>query len=439
MTDKNRVHKAKKPIRILAKDVTVKADERALQNLNTLCVGCSGAGKTRSFVSPNISSSTESMVVIDSKLNLFGKHKKELEDKGYQVELIDLCNLSNSSIGYNPMDLIRKKEDDSAVIDDVKELASLICADEEFQNLRDGFWQSASRDYISACISMAIRLLIPKEHNLTYVSKILNYINSPEWNALIAEAKLTGGSDCLEVTVSRQIQDGLIADRMGSSILAMCKSAIQLFNWEGSSELYSMKRRIKFTDLGEKKTAVFLNVPDHDYSKVALVRLFFSQCLKSLLDHADKQKNSMLKEKVHIFCDDIGANFVIPHLPELIAITRSRGISLSLMLQSVDQLYSKYGIYDANAIIANCSSMVLLAGNTDYDTANFFSNKANIPIERIIEMSPTSELVCLQNKCFIATKHNEEDFRPIEYTEEPAAELERDCDERGEDYGKEVS
>lgn len=182
-----------------------------------------------------------------------------------------------------------------------------------------------------------------------------------------------------------------------------------------------------------------MNVPDHDYSKVALVRLFFSQCLKSLLDHADKQKNSMLKEKVHIFCDDIGANFVIPHLPELISVTRSRGISLSLMLQSVDQLYSKYGIYDANVIIANCSSMVLLAGNTDYDTANFFSNKANKPIERIIDMSLTSELVCLQNKCFFATKHNEEDFRPIEYTEEPAAELERDYDERGDDYEKEAS
>lgn len=274
MTERNRVRKAKKPIRILAKNVTVKADERALQNLNILCVGSTGSGKTRSFVSPNISASTESMVVIDSKLNLFRKHKDDLKTKGYQIELIDLCNLSNSTIGYNPLDMIRIKDDNSVFIDDVKELASFICADEEFQNLRDGFWQSASRDYISACISMAIRLLIPKEHNLTYVSKILNYINSPEWNTLIAEAKLTGGSDCLEVTVSRQIQDGLIADRMGSSILAMCKSAIQLFNWEGSSELYSMKRRIKFTDLGETKTAVFLNVPDHDYSKVALKDYF---------------------------------------------------------------------------------------------------------------------------------------------------------------------
>ena len=161
-----KTHKSKKPVRILSKDIKITADERSLSNLNCLIIGATGMGKTRGYVSPNISASEdESMIVLDSKLNLYNKHKDELAQKGYKVELIDLVDLSRSSIGYNPLDYIRTfGEHGQAKVDDVREIAQFIASDDLVGDKRDPFWSNAARSYISACISLAFHLLPDEDH-----------------------------------------------------------------------------------------------------------------------------------------------------------------------------------------------------------------------------------------------------------------------------------
>ena len=61
-------------------------------NNNVLVVGASGAGKTRSIVTPNILQATGSYVISDPKGNLYKKYGNYLEEQGYEVKLLDFSN-----------------------------------------------------------------------------------------------------------------------------------------------------------------------------------------------------------------------------------------------------------------------------------------------------------------------------------------------------------
>ena len=416
-----KTRKPKKPVRILSKDIKITADERSLSNLNTLIIGSTGMGKTRGYVSPNISisaSEDESMIVLDSKLNLYNKHKDELAQKGYKVELIDLVDLSRSSIGYNPLDYIHTfGEHGQAKVDDVREIAQFIASDDLVGDKRDPFWSNASRSYISACISMCFHILPDEEHNLTMVNKLLSLMDTPVWEILIKEAE-ANDPECLEVTVDQEIKSDRQAERMHASLVGISKTSLTYFVWDEASELYCRKDRVRFSDLGDRKMALFVNVPDHDFSKGPLLSLFFSQCLKDLLDHADKASNSRLRHPVHLYCDDIGSSFCIPHLPELLSIVRSRGISLSLILQSWTQLLSRYGEYGAMTIAGNCS-IVSYLGGLETESAKFMSLKANLPLDKITSMKMDTELILIQGqKPVFSKKFNAEDYTEIKYIEQ---------------------
>ena len=419
----NKVHKARKPERIIGKDLKITADERSLSNLNTLVIGATGAGKTRGYVSPNISASTvESMVVIDSKLNLYHKHKDELEAKGYRVELIDLVNLDNSSIGYNPLDFVRTcGEHGIAKPDDVKELAEFIVSDERFHSDRDPLWENAARQYVVACLSLCFHILPDEEHTLTTVSKLLSYMDQPAWDTFIQKAE-QDDPECLEVIIDREIREGRVTEKMHASIVNIAKIALNHFTWDEANKLYTMPQRIRFADLGDSKMAFFINVSDHDYSKTPLVTMFFSQCIKELLDHADRQKSCRLRVPVHLYCDDIGATFVIPHLPELMSITRSRRISLSLIMQSWSQLLKKYGQYDASTIAGN-SSVIVYLGSSELESPKFLSEKANIPLDKLTGMKSDTQFVCIHGqKPFFCKKYIKDDLKEVVFDTEKALE-----------------
>ena len=63
-------------------------------NNNDLIIGPSGAGKTRSYVIPNILQGNDSMVVADTKGNLVGDLGPALRKKGFQVVHIDFTDLT---------------------------------------------------------------------------------------------------------------------------------------------------------------------------------------------------------------------------------------------------------------------------------------------------------------------------------------------------------
>ena len=80
------------------------------RNLNTLVCGGSGAGKTRFYCKPNLMQANTSFVILDPKGEIIRDTGHLLEQKGYEVRVLDLITMSRSHC-YNPFVYLQNDND----------------------------------------------------------------------------------------------------------------------------------------------------------------------------------------------------------------------------------------------------------------------------------------------------------------------------------------
>lgn len=139
-----------------------------------------------------------------------------------------------------------------------------------------------------------------------------------------------------------------------------------------------------FNKIAQKKTALFVLQSDYDRSMDGLVNLFFSQAMSAFVKYADSCKNGRLPVPVRFFLDDYGATTNIYNLDAVISTIRSRGISVSLILQSESQLMKNSRGTD-KTIISNCDTYIYM-GSNDIETAESVGVRCNKPLENILYM-----------------------------------------------------
>ena len=128
---------------VLAKNVTIEQDYSIPQNANTLIIGASGAGKTRSIIGPNILEAKESMLISDPKGSLYNQYKDYLISKGYLIQVVDFTRPECSS-HYNPLFFIRNEQD-------ILKVAYTLIG--EARSHQEPFWEDISCTLIAALIA----------------------------------------------------------------------------------------------------------------------------------------------------------------------------------------------------------------------------------------------------------------------------------------------
>ena len=97
--------------KIFTRNVSMGMDGRKhRRNLNTVCVGGSGAGKTRNFAKPCIMYAACIYVILDPKVELIRAIGWLLKKLGYVIKVVDLINMEKSHC-YNPFHYIKKDDD----------------------------------------------------------------------------------------------------------------------------------------------------------------------------------------------------------------------------------------------------------------------------------------------------------------------------------------
>lgn len=103
-----------KPIsnnKILTQNVSLGLNgKKHRRNLNVLVCGGSGAGKTRFYCKPNIMQTNTSFVILDPKGEIVRDTGYLLEQKGYEVKVLDLINMEKSHC-YNPFVYLKSDND----------------------------------------------------------------------------------------------------------------------------------------------------------------------------------------------------------------------------------------------------------------------------------------------------------------------------------------
>lgn len=369
--------------RILAEGISVNNNtwETGLAN-NDLIIGPTGSGKTRSYVLPNLLDTQESFIVTDTKGSLCKQVAPLLERRGFQVMELDFTDLFHSPCGYNPFRFIRWDETRGCYHE--QDILTISAALVPIDDPRQPFWELITRNMMEALVAYTLECLPPEEQNLTSVTRLFDEVGTPQvLETLMLE--LSGlNPTSFAASRWRRFQLCQKADKMYGSILGILSQKLSNFGFSGAEKLFLNPRQLDFAEISRRKTAVFVKVSDCDFSLTPLTSLFYTQALQTLIAEADSRPDNRLQIPVRLYLDDF-ANLNIPDFDKIIAVIRSREISVSAVLQSVTQLESCYGHSKAMTIIDNCDHLLYLGGQS-LETARFIGNKANKPEWGILNM-----------------------------------------------------
>lgn len=375
--------------RILAKGVTASNDTWVTGiNNNDLLIGPSGGGKTRGYVIPNILHAQDSLIVTDTKGNLYRLYGDYLKGLGYTVMHLDFTDTADTPWGYNPLDYIREwrdpeanREGDHYNEQDVKKVARAVCP---CQNPKESYWDQAAQMYLEAILLFVLNELPDEQHDLYEAYTFLTQMGSADLENMIEEYLAVHPQSAFTWKIGMIRQNGK-AEKMDASIKGVLAQHLDVVSYPGMRRMFRMERQ---TDLGaflKGKTALFLSVSDSDRSQDALVNLFYTQALQYLMTAADRQPDSRMPVPVRFILDDFSTNTLIPDFDKIISVIRSREIYVSLVVQSFSQLEGLYGQAGAQTIVNNCDTCLYLGG-TDVHTARYFAEKLNRQISTVLDL-----------------------------------------------------
>ncbi len=345
---------------ILSKNHYLGTDLRKVKiNKNILVVGGSGAGKSACYIKPNILQMLGSYVITDPKGELYRETSGFLKENGYEVRAFNLVNPEYSD-RYNPLSHIV----DHTSVDIIAH--TIVQGATKGQGSNDPFWDETAKMLLKACIYYVISVLPKEEQN---ISSCLNIIRQGGADPDIFK-KLFVNELKPEHPGRKEYENfSTAADKTMQSIVVSTISKITAFDTPAMQRI-TTSNNINFDDLGQKKVALFVITSASDSTYDFISTIFFSQMLQKLYVQADRNGGT-LNNQVYFLLDEFANIGQIPDFNKKLSTTRSLGISISIVVQSLDQLEALYKENYEN-ILGNCDTHLFL-GSQSIKTCEYFS------------------------------------------------------------------
>lgn len=392
-------------------------DRKTRLNNNVLVVGTTGSSKTRTVITPNLLECTGSYVVTDPKGNLYKKWGGYMRRHGYRVVRVSFLHPERSA-HYNPFHYVHTTQE-------IQKLAHALV----YMNgpsLPDPFWDQTSLMLLNSLIAYLKES--QKELDQTF-ENLLRLMRDGERDGYDGKSSGLGRimakhalmhPDSWAVKQFKSVN--LSTDKTFSSILISTSSKLGAFDTE---ELCRMTQYddIDLPSIGQRKTAVFVEVSDTDRSMDTFINIFFTQMMNELITYADEHcENNELPVPVRFFMDDFATNCRIDNFENMISNIRSRKISAILVVQSLSQLEAGYG-ESAHTIADDCDTLIYMGGN-DPDTAEQIAVRVNRTADTILHMPlSTSWIIRRGERPFACQNFELDDYLRLKETLEKAVEL----------------
>lgn len=348
-------------------------------NNNVLVLGCSGSGKTRNFLKPNLLQCEGSYVVLDSKGRLFREMGPCLSAHGYTVDCLDFTTMEGT-IGYDPLHHVRWHKG-QPLAQDIISIASALFPRSEMGD--DPFWAGAAANYVASYIAYVFEALPDREWNMASVVSVYEQACEGNADALFSDLSRQD-PESYAVSLYRRAKSTARAEKMHSSIMGIIAANLMPLTFDGALASFRRVDQIDFCDLGRERRVLFVTMDDMDRSLAPLTSLFIRQAFSSMCDFADaKCEGGRLPVPVRFMLDDF-ANLTLPDFDDVLSVIRSREISCTIICQTVSQLEARYNQAVANSIIGNCDRHLVL-GFQDERTARYFSLRANKTATTLLE------------------------------------------------------
>ena len=328
------------------------------RNLNACIIGSSGSGKTRFWLTPQLLQAHSSYVCVDPKGGVLSQVGAFLQRRGYKVKVFNSIDFSKS-MHYNPLSYIHNEADILKFVD------TLIANTKGEGKEGDPFWTKAETLLYCALIAYIIFEAPAEDRNINTLVDMISgmdvkeddesYMNAVDYMFKGLEKRKP---DCFAVKQYKKYK--LASGKTAKSILISCGARLAPFDIPQLREIMSYDE-LELDRMGDRRTATFFCISDTDSTYNFLVALAFSQMFNLLCERADNVHGGRLSHHVRVLWDEAANTGQVPNLEKLVAVIRSREISLCLLYQQLAQCKA---IYDKNAetILGNMDSVLFLGG-----------------------------------------------------------------------------
>ena len=360
-------------------------DPKNARNKNVLVVGGSGSGKTRFFIKPNLLQCDSknfpvSFVVTDPKGSIGVECGEALLKHGYKLKFFNTINFSKS-MRYNPMAYIHSEKD-------VLKLVTALMTNTKGEGQGgDPFWDKAERLLLVSLIAYLHYEAPVEEQNFATLLEMLNTMQVSEddetyQNPVDLLFEDLGKKKPKSFAVRQYKLYKLAAGKTAKSILISCGARLASFDIPQLREIMSYDE-LELDKLGDEKSALFFLISDTDTTYNFLVALAFSQMFNLLCERADNTYGGRLPYHVRVLWDEAANTGQVPGLEKIVAVIRSREISLTLFYQAMSQCKALYKDH-SETIMGNMDSIVFLGGreaSTLKDISENWLGKATISMQ----------------------------------------------------------
>ncbi len=366
--------------RILTVNVSMGMDTRRHgRNLNVLVVGGSGSGKTRYYALPNVLSMQSSMIVLDPKGESLRMAGKLLQERGFEVRVLDLVDPARSHC-YNPFVYLRTDSDIQRLVTNLFENTT-----PKGSRTQDPFWDQAAQMLLLAVMFYLHHEAPPEEQNFSTVMDMIRAGEVRENDDMflspldeIFERLASRDPDHMALKYYRSYRSG--SGKTLKSIQITLMSRLEKFNLESIASMTACDE-MELDMVGERKTAVFAVIPDDDSSFNFLVGMLYTQLFQQLYYRADNVHGGRLPVHVHFMMDEF-ANVALPdQFEKMLSTMRSREISVSMILQNLSQLKALFE-KQWESIVGNADTFLYLGGNeqSTYEYVSKLMGKETIDV-----------------------------------------------------------
>lgn len=340
-------------------------------NRHIAIFGASGTMKSRAVIRNALFQALqrgESVIITDSKAELYADTSELFRQNGYQVKVFNLVNPEHGDSWNCMSDL----NGDTLM---AQVLTNVIIGNTS-SGKGDHFWDNGEGNLLKALILLVDqdRTRSPDFKHLTAVYQLLTQNSERQLTAMFDKLPLDHPARApfnLFAQSSDTVKSGIILG-LGTRLQVLQNQAVQRIT-SGSD--------IDLTAPAKQKCAYYIVLSDQDATMAFLSSLFFSFMFIKLTRYADSQPDGRCNIPVNLILDEfnnvgrIGGAEDGSDFARSLSVVRSRDIRVMLAVQSLGQLQNRYPNNLWAEIIGNADIQLML-GCTDDVSAEYFSARS---------------------------------------------------------------
>lgn len=348
------------------------------EDTNTIIVSSTGAGKTRRILSQYILSciyAMQSFIVHDPKGEIYCFFYKLLKNSGFKVKVLNLREpMKGDRLNFlQEAAKLWKKGDKGRGLEVASGIAQTLYSPLEDKD--DKFWTQSSVNLFLCYFTIAATLYEPEYVTLETIYR--THIEGIEkiHGKMRIEIYLEAHKDekCYELG----IPSVTAPNETRTSIYSVFTNGLVRVILNDEIADMTTKSTFKIDELvsGKQPMALFIITRDEapqTYSTV--VSSIVDMIYITLIDLAQKRNDNRLPRQVHFILEEFGNIAKLENINDMMTASRSRGIRMVVVLQSLCQLYLTYTKELAEVLIGNSQNLIYMS-STDMNLVEMISKR----------------------------------------------------------------